>query len=131
MTPHEWNSWIAFLILGVPLIITFGGPFAFHAAIILASLALFVLHPVAALAIGAAWLLLGPLRFVLLWFVGGFALGEGLKLSGLFRPGRPPPPRRYPGSRHDYARAQRFRRPPRGYHDDFEDDFPSNLEGRE
>jgi hypothetical protein len=130
MTPHEINSWGAFLILGVPRIITFGGAFAVHAMIILASLALFISHPAIALAIGIPWLLRKPLRWLAEGAFAGFGAGLGLRASGFARR-LSMPPRRYSRPRHDDTRVQRFRRPPRGYYDDFEDDFPSNLEGRE
>jgi hypothetical protein len=79
MTPHEVNTWIAFIILGAPLITVFGGPFGWCAMWILAALALFFSHPIIALALGVPWLLRMPLRS-LLW---GLFFGEGLRLSGV------------------------------------------------
>jgi hypothetical protein len=56
MTPHEVNTWAAFLIVGVPLLIVLGGRFILHMAIALACIALLVSHPVLAIALGALWL---------------------------------------------------------------------------
>jgi hypothetical protein len=78
VNPSEINTWAAFIILGVPFITVFGGPFGWCAMWIFASVALFALHPAFAIILGLAWLLLfGPLRFVLKFLVGGYALGLG------------------------------------------------------
>jgi hypothetical protein len=125
MTSHEINSWGAFILIGVPLVITFGGAFAVHAMVILAGFALLVSHPTIALAIGMVIVLRRPLRWLAEGVFAGFGAGLGLRASGFARR-LSTPPRRY-----RQQRIQRFRRPSRGYYDDPDDDFPSNLEGRE
>lgn len=77
MTPHEWNNWVGFLIIGVPIIRVFGGPFGWAAMWILAFLALLFLHPLAGLIVGAVIVLWRPLK----WLVLGIFLGEGLGLG--------------------------------------------------
>jgi hypothetical protein len=43
MTPSEYNHWLAFILLGLPLAAV-AGPFAWRAALILAGLAVLTLH---------------------------------------------------------------------------------------
>jgi hypothetical protein len=79
MTPHEVNVWIAFLVIGLPILVVFGGTLILHMAVALAALALFFSHPALAIVLSALWFF--PWRFVFI----GLALGEGLKFSGVFR----------------------------------------------
>ena len=98
---HEYNMWLAFIIVGLPVLIVFGGHFLTSMALAVAALALFFSHPAIAIVIAIAWLF--PWRF--LFF--GFALGEGLKFSGVFRRlGRRR--QRYP-RRSRWSRADRVR----------------------
>jgi hypothetical protein len=89
MTPHEVNTWALFLIVGIPILVVFGGGLILHMAIALAVLAAFFSHPAIAIAIAVLWWF--PWKFLF----AGFALGEGLKWSNVFgtRP-RPHYPRR-------------------------------------
>jgi hypothetical protein len=78
MTPQEVNTWALFLIVGVPVLVVFGGGLILHMAIALAALTLFFSHPAIAIALAVLWWF--PWR----WLFFGFALGEGLKFSGVF-----------------------------------------------
>jgi hypothetical protein len=75
---HEYNMWVTFLVVGLPLLVVFGGGLILHMAIALAALALFFSHPAIAIVLAVLWLF--PWR----WFWAAFAVGEGLKLSGVF-----------------------------------------------
>jgi hypothetical protein len=75
---HEINMWIAFIVVALPCLIVFGGRFLTSMAIALAALALFFSHPILAIAIAVLWLF--PWRI----FWAAFAVGEGLKFSGIF-----------------------------------------------
>jgi hypothetical protein len=124
MTPTEWNTWGAFILLGVPLVTVFSGPFGWCAMWILAGVAMLALHPAFAITIGVVIVLRRPLRWLAEGALAGFGAGLGLRAAGTFgRLSRPP--RR--------ERMQRYRRPPIGYspNDSFDDEWPSNLEGRE
>jgi hypothetical protein len=81
MTPHEWNSWLAFALFAVP-IAAISGPFAWAAIWILAGLALLATHPVAGiilLCVVVTHKILGwALRDYFAFLIGGF----GLRASG-------------------------------------------------
>jgi hypothetical protein len=80
MPPHEWNLWLLFFLIAVPLA-SIAGPFAWAATWMLAGLALMATHPAVALAIAAAWVVFrSPLR----WIGDGLLLGLGARLSGVF-----------------------------------------------
>jgi hypothetical protein len=108
---HEYNMWVAFIVVGLPLLVVFGQGLILHMAIALAALALFFSHPAIAIALAVLWLI--PWR----WFWAGLFVGEGLRLSGVF--GRLSRRSRYPRRtrwtdaelvRHD---EQMHRAPPR------------------
>jgi hypothetical protein len=112
MSPTEINTWAAFLIIGVPLLVVLGGGLILHMAIALAALALFFSHPAIAIALAALWFF--PWR----WLFAGFALGEGLKWSGVFgwlsrRRPRYPRRRRWDRASLDAHDAAYHRAPPR------------------
>jgi hypothetical protein len=111
MTATEWNNWVLFLVVGVPILVVFGGGLILHMAIALAALALFFSHPAIAIALAALWWF--PWR----WLVAAFAVGEGLKLSGVFGRlhRRPRYSRRRAWTRSELDRADREDRrgPPR------------------
>jgi hypothetical protein len=112
----EHTIFIAAMILGAPLVLMAGKQIR-RMAIMLAFLALLFSHPVLGFLSGAAIILHRPVR----WFLEGLFIGEGLRLSGLFR--RLSIPHR---GRQRTPRIQRFRRPPRGYRPN--DDYPDPQE---
>jgi hypothetical protein len=80
MPPHEWNLWLLFFLIAVPLA-SIAGPFAWAATWMLAGLALMATHPAVALAIAAVWVIFrSPLRFI----GDGLLLGLGARISGVF-----------------------------------------------
>jgi hypothetical protein len=80
MTPAEVNTWAAFLIVGLPILVVLGGGLILHMAIALAVLAMFFSHPALAIVLGILWFL--PWRWFIDAIAVGFGLGEGLKLAG-------------------------------------------------
>src|SRR3977135_1472516 len=113
MTPHEINTWVAFILIGVPILVVLGGGFILHMAIALACLALLFSHPAIAGVLGVLWWF--PWRWVIDAFVVGFGLGEGLKLAGFGRRRRRRFPRRHAWTRSELNRSddEGRRGPPR------------------
>jgi hypothetical protein len=58
---HEYNLWVAFIVVGLPFPIVFGGHFLTGLAIAAAALALFFSHPAIAIVLAALWFF--PWRF--------------------------------------------------------------------
>jgi hypothetical protein len=88
MNPHDPNFWPAFLILGVPLIIMFGGPYGWRALVLLGALAGLAYAPMIAIPLFILWCLRWLIADFFLAFIAGLGGGLGLKASGLFRRNR-------------------------------------------
>jgi hypothetical protein len=96
-------------------------------ALALAGLWILGKSPIIFFGLMGAWLLWKPLRWVLDFFIGGFAAGLGFGAATRRRRiSTTGDNTRLPIRR---PRAERFRRPPIGYYNggDFDDDMPSNL----
>ena len=83
MTPHDTaNYWPAFILLVVPLIILYGGPYGWRALVLLGALAGLASYPLITMLIVVA--------YSLRWIVADFAiaffagLGGGLGFAGLW-----------------------------------------------
>jgi hypothetical protein len=72
---HEFNLWVLFIVIGLPVLVVFGGHLLTSMAIALASLALLFSHPALAIVLGLLWLF--PWRWALDFFIGGYAAGLG------------------------------------------------------
>jgi hypothetical protein len=103
MTPSEWNHWLAFILIGLPLA-RVAGPFAWSAIWILAGCALATLHPLLGLALAGLWLLRKPAR----WFFDAVAVGLAARLTGVFNS-----PERAELAREKFARQRSRQHAPR------------------